>query len=217
MSYPQTPFKTPQPGPTPGGGELPAERRASEPENASGAAVPRRHPQLALSLACGQRAWAPARGVGGGGTTRRPTPTPTPRLGCLERARLAPRRSPLGGALVLPDRGRARGGAAEGTAVRTPPASLLPLPACPPAGVLLTGEGRSLSTRNIPECCVAVKPVSPEKTETRARSSASVGNQCSTSATGCLRTTAAQVQSLCSSTLEVPTKHPSAGSSPPCT
>ena len=194
---------------------MPVERQASETGNASGAVAPRRHPRLARSVTCGQRAWAPARGVGGGGTTR--TPTPTPRLGRLERARLAPRRSPLGGALVLPDRGRARGGAAEGTAVRTPPASLLPLPACPPAGVLLTREGRRLSTRNIPECCVAVKPVSPEKTETRARSSASVGNQCSTSATGRPRTTAAQVQSLCSSTLEVPTKHPSAGSSPPCT
>lgn len=153
------------------------------------------------------------RGRGRDHTHAHPHPTPWPPRACA--ARFTPI-SPLRRARAARQRARARRGCRGDRGAR--PGSLAaPLPACSLAGVFLTGEGRRLSTRNIPECCVAVKPISPEETETRARSSASVGNQCSTSATGRLRTTAAQVQSLCSSTLKVPTKHPSAGSSPPCT
>ena len=93
-------------------------------------------------------------------------------------APLAPRPPP--GVLQAPGQ-RARPGCLGDR--RAHPAHLAsPAPAHPPASVVPPGEDMRLSTWNL-ERCVAVKRISPEMTETRVRSSASAGNQCSTAPT----------------------------------
>ena len=143
---------------------------ASGPQDAERAGLRR----VVMSLTCGRAAVGTC--TWRGRSHSHPHP-PTRLLGNLGRAPLALRPPPR--VLQAPAQ-RSRQGCLGDRGAR--PAHLAsPAPASSPASVVPPGEDRRLSTWNILRVAAA-KRISPEKTETRERSSASVGNQCSRAA-----------------------------------